>query len=395
MKRSPTKPRDRRRHWNAVAARLLMGFLLLASSASLDAAETVTEKSDQIRQIEEELSREREQYVKFDVKEKNLLGQLAEIEKRIAEKRELVEKLETKIQPQRIELEKMRNRLQGFEAKIRTVRDRLGSKLVAYYKYARRGYVQLLATSKDLDDLRKRMYYLRILMGKDRERLEGMLHVLRSHREQVSAVEEKVHVVSRLEDEEERKAASLEKEIEKKVLLLMKIHREKEFYETAVQELEAAARNLKDTLANLETGTEKRSELTSDFSDYKGMLPLPYEGKIIRDYHPLGTGPVMTHRGIFIQGKAGGDVKAIYDGRVDYSGWLKGYGQILIINHGSRFFSVSAHLSERKREEGDVVRKGDVIASAGDTESLSGPGLYFELRKGGESLDPLAWIKVR
>jgi len=383
-----------RRHWDGIAARFLIGLLFIAGSTPVGAAETEAEKSDQIRQIEEELSREREQYVKFDVREKNLLGQLAEIEKRIAEKRDLVEKLEKKIQPRKVELEKMRNRLLGIEAKVQKVRNRLGSKLVAYYKYARRGYVQLLATSNDLDDLRKRMYYLRILMGKDRERLEGMLQVLGNHREQVKAVEEKVHVVSRLEKEEERKVGSLEEEIEKKVLLLMKIHREKEFYETAVKELEAAARNLKDTLANLETETKKRSNLTSDFSDFKGMLPLPYEGKIIRDYHPLGAGSVMTHRGIFIQGKAGGDVKAIYDGRVDYSGWLKGYGQILIINHGSRFFSVSAHLSQRKCDEGDVVRKGDVIGSAGDTESLSGPGLYFELRKGGESLDPLAWIKV-
>ena len=390
-----SKKKRRKRHWFGVAGLLLAGVLLLAAPAPLPAAQTVTGKSDQIRQIEEELSREREQYVKFDVKEKNLLGQLAEIEQRIAEKRDLVEKLEKKTQSQRTELERMRKTLRGIEADVQRVRNRLGTKLVAYYKYARRGYVQLLATSTDLDELRKRMYYLRILMGKDRERLEGMLDVLRSHREQVRAVEEKAHVVSRLEEEEQKEVASLEEEIEKKVLLLMKIHKEKEFYETAVHELEAAARNLKETLANLETGTGTRAKLTSDFDDFKGMLPLPYPGKIIRDYHPLGTGPVMTHRGIFIQGKAGGEVKAVYDGRVDYSGWLKGYGQILIINHGSRFFSVSAHLSERKREEGDVVRKGDVIGSAGDTESLSGPGLYFELRKGGESLDPLAWIKVR
>lgn len=372
-----------------------MGLLLLAAPASLGAAETATQKSDQIRQIEEELSREREQYVRFDVKEKNLLGQLAGIEKRIAEKRDLVEKLAKKIRPQKAELARMHKKLRGIEAEVQRVRDHLGSKLVTYYKYARRGYVQLLATSSDLDELRKRMYYLRILMGKDRERLEDTLQVLRSHREQVRAVEEKIQVVSRLEKEEQREVAALEEEIERKVLLLMKIHREKEFYETAVKELETAARNLKETLANLERGSARRSKLTSDFSDFKGMLPPPYPGEIIRDYHPLGTGPVMTHRGIFIQGKAGGEVKAVYDGRVEYSGWLKGYGQILIINHGSRFYSVSAHLSERKCEEGEVVRKGDVVASAGDTESLSGPGLYFELRKGGEPLDPLAWIKVR
>jgi septal ring factor EnvC (AmiA/AmiB activator) len=232
-------------------------------------------------------------------------------------------------------------------------------------------------------------------MGEDRMVLKGMLDVLQDHENQVKAVEEKFNIVKRLESEESRQLSQLKEGLNKKVLLLMKIHKEKEFYETAVKELNIAANKLKETLNGLEKKTKKQVKLKSDFAEYKGNLNLPYEGKIIRDFHPLGTGPGMTHQGIFIKGKERGAVKAIYDGRVDYSGWLKGYGQIVIINHGSRFFSVSAHLSERKLDKGDMVCKGDIVGLAGESGSLSGPGLYFELRRAGEPLEPLKWLKGR
>lgn len=352
-------------------------------------------RNEQIRKIEERLSREREQYVRYDVKEKNLLGQLGEIEKQISDKKELLLSLKEKIRKQRAELNEYQEELNRLEAEADEVRGRLARRVVAYYKYARRGYVKLLATALGLDELRKRMYYLRIIMEKDRILLQKMLEVLREYKGQMQAVEEKLRVVSMLESEESEHLEAMKEELDKKVFLLMRIHKEKEFYETAVKELEAASQELKETVASLDRKQERKAELSSDFARHKGNLPVPFEGKIIENYHPLGTGPVLTHKGIFIQGDSGGEVRAVYDGRVDYSGWLKGYGRIIIINHGSRYFSICAHLSHIMVEEGVVVRAGEVIGLAGESGPLSGPGLYFELRKAAESLDPAAWLKVR
>ncbi len=352
-------------------------------------------RNEQIRNIEEKLLREREQYVRYDVKEKNLLGQLGEIEKQISEKKELLVSLNEKIREQRAGLNESQEELNRLEVEADEVRGRLGKRVVAYYKYARRGYVKLLATAPDLDELRRRTYYLRIVMEQDRILLQRMLDVLRVHRGQLQAVEERLRVVSLLEKEESEHLEAIKEELDKKVFLLMRIHKEKEFYETAVRELETASQELKETVASLDRKQERRAELSSDFSRHKGDLPVPFKGKIIENYHPLGTGPVLTHKGVFIQGDSGGEVRAVYDGRVDYSGWLKGYGQIIIINHGSRYFSICAHLSEIRVEEGDIVSTGDVIGLAGESGSLSGPGLYFELRKAAESLDSTVWLKVR
>ncbi|MFO7784468.1 MAG: murein hydrolase activator EnvC family protein [Thermodesulfobacteriota bacterium] len=352
-------------------------------------------RNEQIQKIEEKLLREREQYIRYDVKEKNLLGQLGEIEKQISEKREQLLSLNKKIHQKRTEMNEHQEELNRLEVEADEVRGRLAKRVAAYYKYARRGYVKLLATALDLDELRKRMYYLRIIMEKDRILLQSMLEVLRDYREKVQAVEERLQVVSRLEKEESEHLAAMEEDLDKKVFLLMRIHKEKEFYETAVKELESASQELKEKVATLDRKQERKTDLSSDFARRKGKLPVPFKGKMIENYHPLGTGPALTHRGVFIQGDSGGEVQAVYDGRIDYTGWLKGYGRIIIINHGSRYFSICAHLSEIRVEEGDVVRGGDVIGLAGESGSLSGPGLYFELRKAAESLDPTAWLKVR
>jgi len=369
-------------------------LLCLALVSTLQCmAEVSGAPSDQIRKLEEDLSREKDKYLKFDIKEKNILGRLSAIERQIAEKEGLLKTLREEIRSRKEELEGRYGKLREVEEEISAIRDELSSKLVSYYKHARRGYVKLLATAADLDELRKRMHALKIIMAEDRKRIRGMLDIFEKHREAVDSVQHKVEAVERLEKEESDQIARLNEEQKKKVLLLMKIHKEKEFYETAVKELKTAAESLKETLSGLDKNNEKRVNLNSDFAEYKGKLPLPYEGKIIRDYHPLDAGSVTTHRGIFIQGRERGPVRAVYDGIVDYSGWLKGYGQIVILNHGSRFFSVSAHLSEIKRLKGDMVGKGEVIGLAGDSESLSGPGLYFELRKAGEPVDPLLWLK--
>ena len=123
-------------------------------------------------------------------------------------------------------------------------------------------------------------------------------------------------------------------------------------------------------------------------------MPLPCEGKIRKNNKLIGLNVAHTGNGIYIEGPSGTGVKATFPGRVDFSGWLKGYGQVIVINHGSRFFTISAHLSQRDMEEGDMVRKGEAIGLLGQTGSLAGPGLYFEIRRGGVNLDPLEWLKV-
>jgi septal ring factor EnvC (AmiA/AmiB activator) len=87
-------------------------------------------------------------------------------------------------------------------------------------------------------------------------------------------------------------------------------------------------------------------------------------------------------------------VKAVFPGRVEFSGQMKGYGEMIILNHGSRYFSLSARLSKRSKKEGDMVKAGEVIGFLGPSDGVNQPMLYFEVRLGESPLDPVKWLKV-
>jgi septal ring factor EnvC (AmiA/AmiB activator) len=94
-----------------------------------------------------------------------------------------------------------------------------------------------------------------------------------------------------------------------------------------------------------------------------------------------------------IEAPQGTDVDAVYAGNVIYTGWFKGYGNLIIVDHGNEYVTLYAHVKEILVKEGDDVRQGERIATVGDTGSLAGPRLYFEVRYQGKPQDPEQWLR--
>jgi murein hydrolase activator len=349
-----------------------------------------TEKKQQIEKIEKDLNREREQLLKFDEKEEMLLEEISHLETEIEEKRKSLKDLEEKVSSIKKDLRENQAKVNQLEKSLRELEDRLGKRLDAFYRYAKRGYIRLLATADGLDTLRKRFKYLRGLLAVDLTLLQETADLQRQYREEISSVKEKLLELDSHEKEESTRVAEVKEDIDKKVVLLMKTHKEKEFLETGVKELELASQKLRDTLIQIEKRDEKRIEIPSDFANARGKLPMPLEGRILKETDSSQGGL----KGITIEGRPGAEVRAVYAGRIDFSGSLKGYGEIVVINHGSRYFTVSARLAQTKKEEGEMVKAGEVIGSLVRTPSARDARLYFEIRKGGGNLDPLRWLKV-
>jgi septal ring factor EnvC (AmiA/AmiB activator) len=127
----------------------------------------------------------------------------------------------------------------------------------------------------------------------------------------------------------------------------------------------------------------------------RGNLNLPVRGEVIatfgRKRHPEFNEYVFQ-KGIEIQAPIGEPILAVEAGKVVFSGRFTGYGKLIILDHGSGYFTVYAHASELLKKEGDSVKKGETIALVGDTDSIKGPYLYFEVRKDGKPEDPLLWL---
>ena len=368
-------------------------FFLHFSGPSFCYAHVTTDPEDkkqQIEKIEKDLDREREQLLKFDEEEERLLEELSHLEKEIEEKRKSLKDLEEKVSLIKKDLRENQAKVSRLEKSLKALEDRLGKRLDSFYRYAKRGYIRFLATADGLDTLRKRFKYLRSLLAVDLALLQETANSRKEYREEIFSVENKLLALEGLEKEESVRVAAIKEDIDRKVVLLMKTHKEKEFLETGVKELELASQKLKETLIQIEKRDEKRTEIPSDFANARGKLPMPIEGRILRE----GASSQGGLKGITIEGRPGAEVKAVYAGRIDFSGTLKGYGEIVVINHGSRYFTVSAQLAQRKKQEGEMVKSGEVIGSLGKTALAREARLYFEIRKGGGNLDPLRWLKA-
>ena len=121
---------------------------------------------------------------------------------------------------------------------------------------------------------------------------------------------------------------------------------------------------------------------------------MPVKGAVVSGKYLSGADPLMHRKGVYIKSSPGEKVRSVFSGRVDFSGWFKGYGQLLIINHGSRYFTILAHLDERKKKRGENVSAGEAVGLVGDPGWQAGPGVYFEIRRGRTQLDPKTWLTI-
>jgi septal ring factor EnvC (AmiA/AmiB activator) len=355
-------------------------------------ASTVMASRDQIKIIESNLSREKQKYKKFDSREKDLLSRISELEVEVAEERKALEELRKQIHLEKKEIKKLGKEQGRLEDSLFDTEIKAGKRLVALYKYARKGYVKTLADVMDMEQLWQRVVYLRAISEMDRMDLTALSEEVLGYKKKISHIKERIVEREASEKQVGEKQVAIREELEKKVIRLMRIHKEKEFYETAVEELQLAARDLKKTLSHIEKKKQYETTWSSRFGDAKRKLPFPLKGKVIRGDKFLGSKNQNFSKGVFIEGYDT-EVKAVFPGRVDFSGKLKGYGEIIIINHGSRYFTISAQLYKRAKEEGDEVDSGDVIGFVAQNGPSKRVRLYFEMRKAGESLDPLSWLK--
>ncbi len=132
-----------------------------------------------------------------------------------------------------------------------------------------------------------------------------------------------------------------------------------------------------------------------NFTRLKGKLALPVAGEILSKFGQGREGGGPAWKGLFIRARQGAEVRAVGTGKVAFSDWLRGFGNLLIIDHGDGYLSLYSNNESLYKQPGEPVRAGDVVASVGATGGQDEPGLYFELRHQGKPFDPLVWVNLK
>jgi septal ring factor EnvC (AmiA/AmiB activator) len=267
---------------------------------------------------------------------------------------------------------------------------RLAPRLLVMYRTKRKNPLDVLLSARDFAGLVWRSRALSALVESDLRLLRDVQRVRRfqalSHR-QLEGL--KLELAGRLES---ARAQQLRAERQRTELadLLSLLQAEAVRSGRAVRELEQADRELGLLIAEMEA-----APALSGFGSLKGKLPWPVAGQVEAGFGKVVNpkfNTVTVRKGLDVRAPAGTPVTAVADGKVAYAGWLRGYGNVAIVDHGDGYHTVLAHLAELKVRAGELVLAGQPVGPVGDTGSLKGAYLYFEVRHHGMAVDPQVWL---
>jgi septal ring factor EnvC (AmiA/AmiB activator) len=354
--------------------------------------------------VQSQLEKEREIAAQIAGREATLLGRLAELERQIDLEARASRVAQARLGASTARLVAAEERARATQAEVKRRIDALSPRLVARYKLGREGYLRFLLGAQSIADLLRRKRLFDALIASDFDdltRLRFAEQGARASRDELSQAREEL---SRAAREEADKRAALEQRAREQRKLLASVQEEKSLHEEAVAELEEAERELTGRIGELQK-TPRPSQRTSaqlharSLKSQRGKLPFPVDAGSIEAHFGRAVDPrfgtVTLQRGIDVRCPEGTGVHAIAAGTVAHAGWFRGYGNLLIVDHGHGYFSLMAHLATLARAKDDVVRAGEVVGTVGDTGSLKGAYLYFELRDGQTALDPERWLKPR
>lgn len=330
--------------------------------------------------------------------ERGAMSELRKTERRLTDTRRRLRNLQASGRKLDRDLESTRIDLERAQISLAQQRALLARRLRNMYKQGAAKELEYLLSTSSIPQLLARWDFLVIVAERDRMLLESVTQ----RKEHVEAAKQKLEVnlekVQANENQTARQRQVLAGQQKEKSAQVSRIKTQRQAFEAAAAELEKTAADIKRLLAQLEAKRKTGAvPYTGDFAKGKGRLDWPVRGPLVgrfgNEKHPK-WGTTTVNNGIDIQAAMGTPVRAVAKGRVDYTSEDYGtYGQMIILNHGDGYYTLYGHLSEISVAVGQEVAPGATIGRVGDTGSLKGAVLHFEVREGGAALDPMGWLQ--
>ena len=364
-----------------------------------------------------ELDRLREEIADYEKKikntsdrEKSEIERLNEIDEEISLVRNLIYRLrkEEKIKEKAIILAEVT--IEKKESEHTSLVDRYAKRVTYTYKKGRLSDLEKLLDAKSWRQAVYRAKYIKIISEHDRSLAVEIRSNLTEIEAKRTVMERELTDIKKIDKEKSSRKKWLEqrRRVRNKELDNLKRDRQKMF--VALNERKKAAQQMASIISRLERERvariaeleRRRKEMelvdSAPFTELKGKLPWPIDGKVISrfgTYHNPVLKTVTENTGIDIRGSEGTEVRSIYDGIVTTVTYIRGYGNTVILDHGDSFYSVYTHVTEVEVEENSYVNARDIIAHVGDSGSLEGAKLHFEIWGNKDKLNPELWLRKR
>jgi septal ring factor EnvC (AmiA/AmiB activator) len=421
-----------------VYRRLVVGLLALASLACLvwtlssaaapaNLEQRLKEERQELKQIKDQIKGYKNRLERTKRRERNVVQDLEESDRLLQQKRRELQSHERNLTLQSDKHATLLQQMQELTQQLQAREAYLHTRLRALYKQGRVAYLPFLLSASDMTDFFQRVRFTVKLVEYDTDLLQqhrDNLEALERTRRSVKARAEQLH---KARVQVTAKQQEIEQERSKKNQLLTKIRAEQGTYEGAMQDLEESSKRLMALITQLEQArkralaeqrareqrrrqqqartppppgapppaVERPVDGQGKFPRLRGQLAWPISGRLVSSYGKVKHPSFNTYtfnKGIGIGASPGSEFRAVETGQVLYAAWFKGYGNLLIVDHGDGYYSLYAHASELFVQVGDRVKRQQIVGRTGEGGSLNGPALYFEIRHQGKPENPLEWL---
>ena len=326
--------------------------------------------------------------------ERSVLDTLGEAEAALAAARAELRRVEAERAAASAGLVQARHAEAAAQARLRARLDALRPRLLARARMGRAGELELLVASTSLADLVKRRYLIDRILSRDAALLADAQAAAREGEAARAARDHEAARLDALAAEAIDRRAQAEARREERETLVAALRSARGFHERAAREAATQAKRLAEFVATLPP-PRAGGALPGGFAARKGRLPAPAPGTVAVGFGRIVNpkfNTITVQNGLDIAARPGVPVRAVAPGRVVHAGWFKGYGNLVIVDHGEGYHTLFAHLGAMQTAMGELVDAGAVLGTVGDSGSLKGAYLYFELRENGRPVDPRPWL---
>jgi len=367
---------------------ILVIFLLVFSQ--------ITGKQKELDQLKVKLNGVRKEIRQLEKQKVGTLVRIEKIDEGIALTIKYVEELTVQESQEKMRVQELTKEIAKLESKMTLSKNDLRRRLVRLYKWTPFYKMEILFSSKSLPTILSTSYYLQLLAKHDQKAFFEFKTDWERYLADKKMREELINTLERRRREKESELKKLNEERRGKKQILNRVSKEEKEKKKLEKELKSAQRKLEELIVSIERTRAKTKVGTNYLEVHRGKLLWPCRGRIATNFgkviHPKYN-TTTKNNGIDISASYGDNVYAVAPGKVVYADRFMGYGNLILVDHLDGYYSLYGHLSEIIVNVGDEITGGKIIARIGETGSLSGPMLHFELRKDGKPVDPLAYLK--
>lgn len=377
--------------------RLLLLACLCAVPGVLAGAEDATQKAAELQALQGKI-RSLQSSLQANRERKSRAEQaLSDVETRISDVSRALRRLEAKLQSARAQRDKLHAERQDGEQKLAGQSERLAREVRAAYAMGRQQQVKLLLNQEQPDAVGRMQVYFSYFSRARSRHITSMRETLGRLSQLEADIEAETREIAGLKARQQAESTKLQTEkqareqaVEALVAQLLNQGGELKRLQNDEKQLQELVYSLQELLADIPADTQNRP-----FKSLKGRLRWPAQGQLTRRFGTKRGDSGLTWRGVVIEAPRGGKVRAVSQGRVAFADWLRGFGLLLIIDHGDGYMSLYGQNEALYKEVGEWVDSGEVVAILGASGGRTTSGLYFELRHNGRPVNPRHWCTGR